>query len=150
MGVALGVIAAVYQMYNSFQASRDARKAAEEQARIEKERSMYAAADIYREGAQVAGEIRAQVMASGFEMEGSPYIRAMRSLERAEEDAQRVLKFGTQEAAYITQRGRVQSEAYRNQGIAHGISAASQIAGGVADADLKSRQQNMVVNQGGM
>lgn len=128
-GLILGVVAAGYQIINSMNAADDARRAAAAQAEIERQRSLLAAADTLRDGAEAAGSARARAMASGFDVIGSPYIVAMDSLRKAEADAERIIKYGTQEAEYISNRGRAQARAYQNQAIGQVIGAASTFAG---------------------
>lgn len=122
-----------YQIMSSVNASKDAKKVAEEQAEIERQRSLLAAADVLEEGAEAAGAARARAMASGFEVIGSPYIVAMDSLRKAEKDAERIKKYGMQEAQYISNRGRAQARAYQNQAIGQGLSGAAMITGQISD-----------------
>lgn len=91
------------------------------QAELVKERSRIEAREIREEGFQTAETIRAQNAASGFELDGSPYMVMQQSLRDAEEDAEDVLKYGAQEADYLNQTGRATSKAMEQQGYAQGL-----------------------------
>ena len=138
LGAGLGFFGSIMGAKASQDAGFSARDAYFQRANVLESRGLFDAADIYEEGAEVAGAIRARVGASGVELTGSPLIAMLDALESAESDAERAIEYSRQDAEYLRATGRAEAESGRQQAVAGVLGGLGGVAQGVFQYGLNT------------
>lgn len=131
--VALALFSGVTSLAFGISAGKKAKRAREEQARVEAENAARAADRMLNEDLpQMMGKQRVAIAKSGAEMSGTPFAMMMDTARRMARDAGDIRSRGVEQAQYLRQQGRAEQKQQLVAGFQGAVNA------GISAAQMQS------------